>query len=514
MRLAPLLGGLSLACDLVNDFPPGKVLRTCVLAVELGRAAGASEETLRDAFFLSLLRYLGCTGFAQEEAAVYGAGDDNALRAIMAMADVTDPRALVVALARDIAPTAPLLDRVRAATRLLMDPKAVELHAKAQCDTSVQIARLVGAGERIERALRAVCERWDGRGAPAALAGDEIALPMRLTQIADVAEIALHRLPIADAVREIDRRGGGQLDPALARTFHREHVRLAALLADDEGGGGIFERFLASEPEPHARIDEARLDDVARGLGQFVDLKSAWFLGHSSGVAELAVAAAEQLGMSAAETTELRRAALLHDLGRVTVPNAIWDRPGRLGVAEQERVRLHAYYTERVLVRTPPLRALAAIAAAAHERLDGSGYHRGLTKATLPRAARVLAAADAAHAMRESRAHRPALAPDAAKDALYAECARGLDRACVEAVLSVTSGAPRRARRAPAGMSDRELEVLRLVARGKTNAEIGTLLGISARTVQNHVAHVYDKIGVYSRAGAAVWVMENGLAYE
>lgn len=506
MRLAPLLGGLSLACDLANTFPPGKALRTCVVAVEVGRAAGLPDETLRDAFQLSLLRYLGCTGFAHEESAIYGAGDDNALRGVMAMADVADPLGLVVALARGVAPAAPLGARVRGVARLLGDRDAVAQHARAQCDTSVQLARLVGAGERIEGALRTICERWDGRGAPAALAAEAIDVAMRLHHLADVAEIALHRFSREDAVRVVERRAGGQLDPELARIFVREHARLSAMF-DDAQGPGIFERFLESEPAPHAMLDDERVDDVARALGHFVDLKSTTFLGHSTGVAALATAAGAQMGLTKGELRDLGRAALLHDVGRVIVPNGIWERPGRLGLAEWERVRLHAYYTERVLSGTEPLRELAPIASAGHERLDGSGYHRALSNAALPRTARLLAAADAAHAMREDRPHRAALGLPATRDALRAT--RGLDPSAVDAVLSVLGVGS--ARRAPAGMSDRELEVLRLVARGKTNAEIGTLLGISARTVQNHVAHVYDKIGVYSRAGAAVWVMENGL---
>ncbi len=210
---------------------------------------------------------------------------------------------------------------------------------------------------------------------------------------------------------------------------------------------------------------------------------------------------------------DLRHAALLHDIGRVSVPNGIWDKPDRLGVTEWERVRLHAYYTERIVLRAPAWSRAARIAAAAHERLDASGYHRAVPATLLARPERILAAADVLHALLEPRPHRPARSLDDACKVLQAESRAGrLDADAVAAVLEAAGARARRDRRAwPRGLSDREVEVLRLVARGKSNREIGALLAISPRTVQNHVAHVYDKVGVYSRAGAALFVTEQGL---
>jgi HD-GYP domain-containing protein (c-di-GMP phosphodiesterase class II) len=206
----------------------------------------------------------------------------------------------------------------------------------------------------------------------------------------------------------------------------------------------------------------------------------------------------------------VRRAALLHDVGRLGVPNAIWMRPGRLDWAEMEQVRLHAYYTDRVLGPIGVLGPAAEIAAAAHERLGGTGYPQSRMGRSLQPAARLLAVADMAAAMREARPHRAALSLAEITRELAGEAAAGsVDAAAVDAVLAALGVAGRVGHRNARGVSDRELEVCRLIARGKMNKEIAELLGISLRTVQTHVAHVFDKLGVHSRSGVAVWMVES-----
>jgi DNA-binding CsgD family transcriptional regulator len=233
------------------------------------------------------------------------------------------------------------------------------------------------------------------------------------------------------------------------------------------------------------------LDAALEAVADFGDLKSPWFTGHSRGVARLAAAAAQEAGLSDEAITELRRAALVHDLGRTGIPNTIWDKPGPLTDAERERVRLHPYYTERMLARPEALARLGAIAASHHERLDGSGYHRSLPGSALSPAARMLAAADVYHAMTEARPHR-----DAAEDVLTAA---GHPRA----------GARERAR--PAGLTARELEVLPLVARGASSRDVARELVIAEKTARNHIEHIYLKLGVSTRAEASLYAMRHGL---
>jgi HD-GYP domain-containing protein (c-di-GMP phosphodiesterase class II) len=458
VRLAELLGRLSLAFDIANGAPHGRGVRSVVLAVELGRQAGATADELHDTFWVSLLSYLGCTGLDPDEVPEPG-GAHRAHRAQRSIGD-----------------------------------------------TSCRLAHIVGAGPRIQSALSELGERRDGRGPPARLASDALALPMRLVQIAEAGEAAHQQHGRAGGVALVRRRAGSELDPRLAQVLADERDELFAAIEDPR----IFDRFLELEPKPVACADEHRVDDVARALAILADLRCPIFVGHSTGVAALAERAAGQLGIGTEDARSLRRAALLHDIGRLGVPNSIWMRPGRLDWVERERVRLHAYYTERVLSPIGVLGPVAEIAAAAHERLDGSGYSQSRMGRSLLPAARILAVADTAFAMTEARPHRPALNPDALARELVAEVGAGhLDAAATDAVLASLGMKMRSAPRNAQRVTERELEVCRLIARGKMNKEIADVLDISPRTVQIHVAHVFDKLGVHSRAGVAVWLVEN-----
>ena len=467
-RMAELFGRLSLAFDIANDAPYGKAVRSVVLAVELGRLAGANGQQLRDTYWLSLFAYLGCTGFGHEESA----GDDRPVRSAMPMVGIEDPFASLLGMR----------------------------------DTSIQLAQIVGAGPRIVSALGELCERWDGRGLPARLSGEALSLPMRLHQIAHAVEIAHDRRGRAGAAALVRKRAGGQFDPRLCKVLLDDQAGLFAAIEDPN----ILDRFLGLEPKPVAWADERRMDDIARALAIFADLKCPAFLGHSTGVAALAERAAQQMDLGMEDTRALRWAGLLHDIGRLGVPNAIWMRPGPLDWAQWERVRLHAHYTERILSPIAALAAVTEIAVAAHERVDGSGYHQRRSGRALAPAARLLAAADIAHAMSEERPHRPALdAAEIARELVAGVRDGRLDATAVDAVLASLGMETRAEPRSLNGLSGREVDVSRLLARGKTNQEIADLLGISVRTVHNHVQHIFDKLGVHSRSGAAIWLMDH-----
>lgn len=219
---------------------------------------------------------------------------------------------------------------------------------------------------------------------------------------------------------------------------------------------------------------------------------------------------APRRGIPADDAVAVRRAGLVHDIGRVAVTDRIWERPGPLTEREREAVRLHAYHGDRLLAHGA-LAPIGALAAGHHERLDGSGYHRGSRGAALSVAARILAAADAFHAMLEVRPHRPALSSVEAARLLRDEARQGgLEPESVEAVLSANGqAAPRE--RATASLTDREVEVLRLVARGLTNKQIGACPAIAPATVHHHVLHIYEKAGVSGRATATLYAMGRGL---
>ena len=258
-------------------------------------------------------------------------------------------------------------------------------------------------------------------------------------------------------------------------------------------------------------LEGEAIERALAAMGDFSDLASPYLLGHSGGVAELAAAAAERCRLGPAEAVLVRRAALVHDLGRVAVPVRIWQKEGPLTTDEWERVRLHPYYTERVLTNSSFLSELAPVASSHHERLDGSGYHRGLSAAMLAAPARLLAAADAYHAMTEPRPHRAPLSPEHAAETLGEECRSGLyDADAVAAVLEAAGQrVPRIAR--PAGLTEREAEVIALLARGLQTKQIAGMLGVSVKTADRHIEHAYRKIGVSTRAAAALFAMEHGL---
>ena len=361
------------------------------------------------------------------------------------------------------------------------------------------------------RVVLQVHERWDGKGLPAGLGGEALEASARVIAVADQVEI-FHRLDGRAATLEmLRRRTGGWFDPAVVEASERRSDDIFGELE----GGSVWDAVLAAEPAPPVTLPDWRVDGLARAVADVVDLKSPFFLGHSRGVAELAESAARALGLGDEDAVAVRRAGLFHDLGRVGVSNLVWDKPGPLTAAEWEQVRLHAYHTERVLARSPVLEPLAQLAGMHHERQDGSGYHRGVTAASVPIGARVLAAADVLQALTEPRPHRAARSPEQAAQEVETMVAAGvLDPEAARAVCDAAGTSPRRGRASaswPAGLTDREVEVLRLLARGLTKKEVAAALVIAPGTAHTHTVHIYEKLGVSTRAGVALFALEHGL---
>jgi HD-GYP domain-containing protein (c-di-GMP phosphodiesterase class II) len=356
-------------------------------------------------------------------------------------------------------------------------------------------------------ALWHVFERWDGKGLPRGVKGPGIPRIARILHLARDADVHW-RLRGAEGMHAVlAERAGSAYEPALADTAL---ATLPDALAELEEAPA-WETVLALQP-PAPLTGEA-LDEACRVIGEFADLKSVFTLGHSPAVAELAEAAGWRLGLGESDVIMVRRAALIHDLGRVAISTGTWEKPGPLSTGEWERVRMHPYFGERVLARCDGLAPVVAIAARHHERLDGSGYHRGAVAGDLALAARIVAAADACQAMSEPRPHRAARTADEIGRELDADVVAGrLDGEVVAAVLQAAGVRAGRAPRAfPAGLTGREVEVLRLVARGLSNKEIAARLGLSPKTVGHHVGHVYLKAGVSTRAAAALFAVEHGL---
>jgi HD-GYP domain-containing protein (c-di-GMP phosphodiesterase class II) len=422
------------------------------------------------------------------------------------MTDMTNPRE-ALGLLTSLGANQPTWRRPAIWARVLTKGRSVaRVGVRADCEVAVRMATRFGLDDAVGRSLNQTFERWDGHGLPAGVGREEIELPARFAAVAFAAVLfydAAGREATIDAVR---RWSGRILDPNIVDGFLKRPGELLAAI----DGVDAWHVALVSEPQPQRLIPEKRLDEVARGFADFVDLKSFYLTGHSSGVATLAETAGRAAGMNEPEATLLRRAGLLHDLGRAAVPTTVWDKAGPLTTAEWEQVRLHPYHTERILSRSSILAPLAQVAGMHHERVDASGYHRGAAAAAQSKAARILAVADVYQALTEERAHRRALSFDAAARVLEAQ--PGLDRDAVSAVLESAGQRRSQVRPAwPAHLSDREVEVLRLLARGRSMPQISEALFISTSTVHTHVAHIYEKVGVSTRASAALFAMENGL---
>ena len=304
------------------------------------------------------------------------------------------------------------------------------------------------------------------------------------------------------------RRSGKQFDPALVSVVCADAEKIFHGIEDV----GSWDDVIDAEPALAHRLTPAQCDEALAAIGRFVDLKSPYTLGHSGAVAELSARAGETLGLSAPDIRTLRRAGSVLGFGRLGVSNAIWDKPGPLTSSQWERVRLHPYLTQRMLEQSPALAPIGRLAAQVRERLDGSGYPRALVGAAISRPARILAVADAYQAMREPRPHRPALGRDETAAQLRAEVRAGrLEAEACAAVLAVTGHRTVRVAAGPDGLTAREVEVLRLLARGQSNKQMAATLGISAKTAGTHVENIYAKIGSSNRAEASIYAARQGL---
>jgi response regulator RpfG family c-di-GMP phosphodiesterase/DNA-binding CsgD family transcriptional regulator len=510
LRLAELLAAVSLATDLAHDVPPESALRDALLAVELARLAGWAGADMSDVYYLALLYHMGCTGAVAAQSRL-GGGDDVNVRRWMSEADYADrPDLMRIALTR-LAPQWGTTGWVQGMAAFMTAGRDLPEAYANVAEAAARLSHRLGASPRVTESLGHSYGRWDGKVFPLLPSGDALSATARLVHLVHVAQVyhQVGGVEVADAV--VRQRSGTEFDPELARLWLQNSHDLLSRLSLDS----VWEQVLSAEPEPHRQVGPSHLDEVGAALADFVDLASPFTHGHSARVARLAESAALNAGFPDDDAVTMRRAAQVHDLGMVSVPNRVWMKTGPLNPSEWERVRLHAYHTQRILSLAAPLRAPAAIAGAHHERLNASGYHRGLPASALPFPARLLAVAEVYQSMSEARAWRPALTPAEATRQLRDDVsARRLDARALEAVL-LAAGQPRAARRSnrawPSGLTDREVDVLRAITRGQPNKQIASELHVSQATVHTHVINLYGKIGVNTRSGATLFAFEHDL---
>jgi HD-GYP domain-containing protein (c-di-GMP phosphodiesterase class II) len=487
------------------------MIRACLIALRLAESAAIDDAERGVVYYSGLLAWVGCHTDAYEQAKWLG--DDLAVKRDAHYGyDFGKAGPAAAFLLKHVGGAGlPLRQRVLTGVQFPGDGRrALAALAENHYLATDQLAAKLGLGERVRASLRQSYERWDGKGAYG-LRGDQIAVSSRLINLADVVEVFRRTGGIDAALAVARERSGTQFDPDLVDMF----CQRAPLIFGDLDAAASWDLVIDSEPSLAAVVSGTGLDGALSAVGEFAELKSPWLMGHARGVAELAADAGRSHGLPQADVSSLRRAALVHDIGRLGVSNAVWDKPASLTRPELERVRLHPYLTERMLSFSASLAPLGAIAGQHHEHLDGSGYPRGLSGDAISTAGRILAAADSYHALTQARPHRaPRSAADAAAELRAGVSSGRLDGAAVDAVLRAAGHRVRRRREWPAGLTAREVEIVRLLVRGLTAKAIAGQLVISPKTASSHIEHIYLKTGVSNRAQLSLFAMKHALIAE
>jgi HD-GYP domain-containing protein (c-di-GMP phosphodiesterase class II) len=504
LRQAEIIMALSLATDLGTGRPMEWAMRSALLGVRLGASLGLSEQDLRDIYYCALLCYIGCTSEISLALQLFGDDPASAL-ASFDFLDQGDPQAMMNWMQEHIGAGQPPRERQRTLANV---GQLVTQYKMGHCEVAQRLAERLGLEPSIHQALLLLGEKWNGEGIPRGLKGDEIPVSMRLMLLVRDLEPYLNTHGIEAAVAVARQRGGVMHDPLIAGRFCEQAHQLCASLEQDAS----WDNLLAIEPLGRY-YDETEFNNAMLVMADFIDLISPFFTCHSRNVAALVEAAAREYGLPDGEVKCLWRAGLTHDMGKVAVPHGLWNRSRPLSSSEWERVRLHPYYTERILARPDALALSGVIAACHHERLDGSGYHRNARGEALSPSARLLAAANFYQARIEARPNRDALSPEQVAQVMRQEVRAGrLDSDAANAVLAAAGHHTTPVRRERvAGLSEREIDVLRLIARGLSNRQMAQQLHVSEKTIGTHIMHIYEKIGCSTRSAATLFAVQHHL---
>jgi HD-GYP domain-containing protein (c-di-GMP phosphodiesterase class II) len=512
LRLGEFVATLALAQDNAFGQPLESQLRSCLLAMWMCEAGNFDRELCDTVYWVALLRYVGCTGHAHEVATLFG--DEIAIRARTLVHDAGNPAEVIGDVIAFATANRPPEEREQVVQFIQQNAREWATHNFASgCEVAEMLLRRLDFGSSVRDALAFTFERWGGTGYPTHAKGDAIPLAMRVVHLSHDME-AIDRLFSPDRALEAARdRRDRTYDPALVDLFVAHgHSWLDRLRTTEP-----WDAVLDLEPEPRRMLEGEALENALTVAADFIDLKSPYMGGHSRRCAHLAADAARVLGVADDDIVALRRAALVHDFGTTAVPNSIWDKPGSLTRAEFDRVELHPMLTEQMLRRSPALAALNSVASAHHEKSDGSGYHKRVRADATDLSAGVLAAVEIYVGMTTERADRPPFSAENAAAELRRLVSQGvLESRATHAVLVAAGHGEPEARpssrpRHPGGLSSRQVDVLRLAARGLTTQAIADRLYISPKTADHHIQHIYDKIGVSTRAAAALWAMQHAV---
>jgi putative nucleotidyltransferase with HDIG domain len=449
IRLSDVVSALSVALDLTEGQPMGHAIRSCILGMRIAAELQLSATQCSDLYYALLLKDSGCSTNAARLHSIMGSDE------IKAKGEVKFEDWTKVSLSglryllRNVLPGAPLPQRMfRIAQVALHLRRNNEELIGTRCERGAEIARKIGLSEATAEAIHSLDEHWDGGGYPESRRGDEIPLLARILNVSQTLDVFASRSPRA-AVKAVAARAGRWFDP--------EIVRVVRSLEND---GALWEQLhapnarefvLAMEPGAALPASPQRIDSICHAFAQVIDAKSPYTFHHSMGVAEASTAIANELGIASADATLVRSAALLHDIGKLSVSNAILEKPGKLTSVEWEIMRQHPAYTRTILRRIRGFDNLAYIAGAHHERLDGTGYPEGLSAERMSLNARIIAVADVYQALSEDRPYRESLAPDVVFGIMDRDCPARLDSDCLAALKRATSGTNLKAKGHSAG---------------------------------------------------------------
>jgi HD-GYP domain-containing protein (c-di-GMP phosphodiesterase class II) len=507
LRRAELLAAISLAIDLGLGQPMEHMLRSSLVATRIAERMGLDAQQRATVYYANLVGWIGCHADSHELSGLFG--DDIAFRADtydVDMAGVPFLRLMLNHVGRGM----PAWERgVRSAAFVLTARNQVAKLINSHCSSAGVLSDRIGLDPQVSEALSYIFERWDGRGMPNGARGEDIPLEIRIVRLADVVEVHLRTGGIERAVDVVRSRRGTQFSPEVADVFAQNAADIVDGLLEID----VWTATLEQAPDRGRTLVGDEIDELLRAMADFVDLKCPSSPGYSRGVADLAAAAAQMRRLPDADVMRLYRAGLVHGLGKLGVSNHIWEKKGPLTTAETERMRMYPYLTGRILSRVEGLESVVSLATKHEERIDGSGFPRGLAGAELTAQDRLLAAAVAYQQFREDQPQRTALGPDDIASELRRGARAGhYDVESVEAVLAAAGHRSSRRTSFSAGLTAREVEVLRLVAQGRSNREIADELFIAQKTARNHVERVYAKLGVKNRTQATLAAIDRGLA--
>lgn len=433
VRLGELVSALSYALDLVEGQPQGHAVRSCVIGMRLGATLGLPPGELRDLYYALLAKDAGCSSNATRMCQIV-AGDEIAAKRAVKTTDWTKTSWETVRYAwTHIAAGAPILRKLGQLLRVAANQSAQARELiEMRCDRGASIVLDMGLSRATAEAIRSLDEHWNGRGYPDGLRGEEIPLLARILNLSQTLEVYWREFGAERAIQIAQERAGRWFDPRLvkvAAALHREGALFSGLERDAAAHLREWEPSADAEP-----LTSERIDDICVAFAAVIDAKSSYTFRHSLGVTSAAHAIAERLGLSAEAGVTIRRAALLHDIGKLSVPNSILEKAGKLDADEWAVVRRHPFYTHQILRRIPGFGELAEIAASHHEKLDGSGYWRGLTGAQMSLPARLLVVADIYDALAAKRPYRDAMPPAQVFAILEKETPHALDADCVRAL--------------------------------------------------------------------------------